>query len=342
LAYLSSGVIALNTKGELRIFNEAAIEILDVDLEKYIGLKLGHVGLAQSQLTFFFNTIEKQANSSDHKKKDEQIQVELVGPRGKQIITLRGTPLPDGGYVAVFEDSTHMVQVQRDAAWGEVARRLAHEIKNPLTPIQLSAERLSFKLEDKLAATEAKVLNRSVETIVNQVAAMKKMVNEFSEYARSPAPKLKQLNLNSLISEVVSLYEGEGNAETSKFTLSLSTLPCIVMGDSTMLRQVVHNLLKNAQDASAQGNDAEVLVQTTVSASEIVFSVQDNGCGFPEDLLPHAFEPYMTTKPNGTGLGLAIVKKIIDEHEAKIKVENLSGENGIAGAIVTIFFPMSE
>jgi nitrogen fixation/metabolism regulation signal transduction histidine kinase len=360
LAYLSSGVIALNGDGELRTFNEAAIEILDVDLNKYIGFNLVEVGLAQARLTSFLNTIMSQNNHTDPKKLDDHVQIELVGQRGKQIITLRGTRLPDGGYVAVFEDSTNMVQVQRDAAWGEVARRLAHEIKNPLTPIQLSAERIAHKLQDKLNEADAGVLNRSVDTIVNQVDAMKKMVNEFSEYARSPAPKLEDVDLNQLVSEVVSLYEG--NPDVNKVHLSLSATPSIIKGDLTMLRQVMHNLMQNALDAGkANGTEAapklsknEVSVNTIVDGPNVILTVQDTGCGFPVDLLHHAFEPYMTTKPHGTGLGLAIVKKIIDEHKGHIMIENIkpnadetllsSSENvpvEALGAIVTIHFPIN-
>lgn len=361
LAYLSSGVIALNGEGELRTFNEAATEILDVDLSKYIGFNLVEVGLAQVQLTSFLNTIMSQNNHTDPKQLDDHVQIELVGKRGKKIITLRGTRLPHGGYVAVFEDSTNMVQVQRNAAWGEVARRLAHEIKNPLTPIQLSAERIAHKLQDKLNEKDAGVLNRSVSTIVNQVDAMKKMVNEFSEYARSPAPELEKIDLNRLVSEVVSLYEG--NPAVNKVHLSLTPSSCIIQGDITMLRQVVHNLMQNALDAVKPGNDQaeatisnknEVSVKTLVEGSNVILTVQDNGCGFPVDLLHHAFEPYMTTKPHGTGLGLAIVKKIIDEHKGHIMIENIkpntdetlfsSSENeplAVLGAIVTIHFPIN-
>lgn len=346
LAYLSSGVIALNGDGQLRTFNEAAIQILGVDLTKYIGFHLDDISLAQVQISTILNKIMRQYKGADNAKSDVQVQIELVGQQGKQIITLRGTHLPDGGYVAVFDDSTNMVQVQRDAAWGEVARRLAHEIKNPLTPIQLSAERLSHKLQDKLDDQDAIVLKRSIATIVNQVDAMKQMVNEFSEYARSPAPKLMRLDLNVLVKEVASLYEVDGQSGSHQVSVHLAESPCMIMGDSTMLRQVIHNLLQNAQDACEKEN-AAVLVNTAIDQTHVILRVQDNGMGFPATLLPHAFEPYMTTKSHGTGLGLAVVKKIIDEHKGQIKIENITDHDGleesvdsrIIGAMVTIHFP---
>jgi nitrogen fixation/metabolism regulation signal transduction histidine kinase len=266
----------------------------------------------------------------------------LLSGQGKQILTLRGTRLPDGGYVAVFDDATTMIQAQRDAAWGEVARRLAHEIKNPLTPIQLSAERMAHKLVDKLDDSDADMLKRSTATIVNQVDALKRMVNEFSEYARSPAPQLQALDLNKLIQEVVSFYD----LPARKLHLSLEKQAPAIKGDSTMLRQVIHNLLQNAQDALIDQSDALIQVQTKSVGPMLVLTVTDNGTGFPAEMLAHAFEPYMTTKSHGTGLGLAIVKKIIEEHKGWIKIENLSdldanlADRPNSGAVVTISLPL--
>ena len=266
-----------------------------------------------------------------------QTQIELINTQGKQIITMRGTRLPDGGYVNVFDDATTMVQAQRDAAWGEVARRLAHEIKNPLTPIQLSAERMAHKLQGKLADADAKILVRSTETIVNQVDAMKRMVNEFSEYARAPAPKMQALDLNKLIEEVVTFYD----LPTISISLLLEKAPCDIGGDSTMLRQVIHNLLQNAQDALSNMPNANIVIETKISGSMLVLTVQDNGTGFPADMLQHAFEPYITSKPHGTGLGLAIVKKIVEEHKGSIKIENNHIESmPQAGAMVIIHLPL--
>jgi nitrogen fixation/metabolism regulation signal transduction histidine kinase len=328
LAHLSSGVIALNKRGELRTFNEAAVNILAIQLESYVGFTLDKITAKQVRLESFFQSIathnqliDSEKNAHTDIQKDELLtQIELVTGQGKQILTLRGTRLPDGGYVAVFDDATTMVQAQRDAAWGEVARRLAHEIKNPLTPIQLSAERMAHKLSHKLDNADAQMLKRSTETIVNQVDALKRMVNEFSEYARSPAPQLQKLDLNKLIREVVSFYDLPDN----KIILSLENKTCAIKGDSTMLRQVIHNLLQNAQDALADQANAIIEVKTKADGPMLVLTVEDNGMGFPEQMMLHAFEPYMTTKPHGTGLGLAIVKKIIEEHKGSIKIENLS------------------
>lgn len=383
LAHLSSGVLAFNDQGELRTFNQAASNILGVKLESYVGFTLDKIIAKQTRLESFLNAIAVHSAQDSIQssllnavplnghteppkilQKDEaQTQIELANTQGKQILTLRGTRLPDGGYVAVFDDATTMVQAQRDAAWGEVARRLAHEIKNPLTPIQLSAERMAHKLLHKLDAADAEMLKRSTETIVNQVSAMKTMVNEFSEYARSPAPQLERLNLNKLILEVTSLYDFSGGktqaiemsgnkSADSKIKLILETQPCNIKGDSTMLRQVLHNLLQNAQDALDKHATPLITVKTEALNGMLILTVEDNGSGFPVEMMLHAFEPYMTTKSHGTGLGLAIVKKIIDEHKGSIKIENVAhsifdtraelANNDIqkSGAIVTISIPL--
>lgn len=341
LAHLSSGVLALNERGELRTFNEATVSILGVSLESYVGFTPEKIIAKQAQLANFFQAIalnsQQEAGEKNGQKDEAQTQVELATAQGKQIITLRGTRLPDGGYVAVFDDATAMVQAQRDAAWGEVARRLAHEIKNPLTPIQLSAERMAHKLHDKLDAADAKILKRSTETIVNQVDALKNMVNEFSEYARSPAPRFDKLDLNMLIREVMSLYD----LPKIKMEQMLTAKACTIKGDSTMLRQVLHNLLQNAQDALVGKKAPVISVRTETVNGMLVLTVQDNGGGFAAEMMSHIFEPYMTTKPHGTGLGLAIVKKIVEEHKGSIKIENATGSDGEAsGAIVMITIPL--
>ncbi|MDP2152750.1 MAG: ATP-binding protein [Methylotenera sp.] len=341
LAHLSSGVLALNERSELRTFNEATVNILGVSLESYVGFTPEKIIEKQPNLASFFQAIAvsiQQENPQKSVQKEEvQAQVELVTAHGKKIITLRGTRLPDGGYVAVFDDATAMVQVQRDAAWGEVARRLAHEIKNPLTPIQLSAERMAHKLHSKLEEADAEILQRSTETIVNQVDALKKMVNEFSEYARSPTPHLENLDLNALIREIVSFYD----VPKIKVKLALTNKACPIKGDSTMLRQVLHNLMQNAQDALASTLMPMIQITTSVDDGMLILTVQDNGGGFPAEMMLHVFEPYMTTKPHGTGLGLAIVKKIIEEHKGNIKIENvLSDEANGSGAIITISIPL--
>ncbi|HOY71046.1 MAG TPA: ATP-binding protein [Methylotenera sp.] len=348
LAHLSSGVIAFNQRGELRTYNDAAANILSAPLDRYVGFTPDKIIEKQTRLASFFQVIiEALPNNAAEKGTTEsgvtstkdlpQTQIELINTQGKQIITMRGTRLPDGGYVNVFDDATTMVQAQRDAAWGEVARRLAHEIKNPLTPIQLSAERMAHKLQGKLADADAKILTRSTETIVNQVDAMKRMVNEFSEYARAPAPKMQALDLNKLIEEVVSFYD----LPAISISLLLEKAPCDIGGDSTMLRQVIHNLLQNAQDALSNLPNANIVIETKISGGMLVLTVQDNGTGFPADMLQHAFEPYITSKPHGTGLGLAIVKKIVEEHKGSIKIENnLTESMQQAGAMVSIHLPL--
>jgi nitrogen fixation/metabolism regulation signal transduction histidine kinase len=208
---------------------------------------------------------------------------------------------------------------------------LAHEIKNPLTPIQLSAERLEHKLASKLDAPDAEMLRRATDTIVNQVGAMKTMVNEFSEYARAPALNLAEVDLNSLIEDVLALYESMG----AEMNITLDPRLPAVMGDVTMLRQVLHNLLQNAQDALEGRSAPTIFISTAADGAEVKLSVKDNGDGFPVEIISRAFEPYMTTKRHGTGLGLAIVKKIVEEHKGSIRIEN--SEQG--GAIVTVTLP---
>jgi nitrogen fixation/metabolism regulation signal transduction histidine kinase len=226
-----------------------------------------------------------------------------------------------------------LLQAQRDAAWGEVARRLAHEIKNPLTPIQLSAERLEHKLAEKLDNADADMLRRATTTIVNQVAALKNMVDAFSEYARTPKLNLQRLNLNDLVLEVLALYENSACSINAQLAPELPE----IKGDVTLLRQIIHNLLRNAQDAVAEVAQPEIVLQTGVENGMVRMEIRDNGGGFPEHLLPRLFEPYVTTKPKGTGLGLAIVKKIVEEHNGKMHIENLAH-----GASIAVHFPRPE
>jgi len=235
--------------------------------------------------------------------------------------------LPAGARLLVFDDITDVVSAQRQIAWGEVARRVAHEIKNPLTPIQLSAERLQAKLEHKLDAGDRQMLIRSVATIAAQVQAMQRLVNDFRDYARMPSAQLKSLDLNDLVGDVLALY---GSAQESGVVVAERTpdLPPIA-GDATQLRQVIHNLVQNALDAVADQDDGRVRVVTECARSEdgavraVRLNVIDNGPGFSESVLKRAFEPYVTTKSRGTGLGLAVVKKIADEHGARVRLANL-------------------
>jgi nitrogen fixation/metabolism regulation signal transduction histidine kinase len=233
-----------------------------------------------------------------------------------------------------------MVSAQRAQAWGEVARRLAHEIKNPLTPIQLSAERLEMKLLGKVAEPEQILLKKSVKTIVDQVEAMKRLVNEFRDYARLPTADLKPLDLNYLVQDVLQLYD----ASAVHVSAELDELCPSIMGDAEQLRQVIHNLLQNAQDASeakgASSSSQEVLLRTQwiPSVQRVRLTVNDHGTGFPENILKRAFEPYVTTKSRGTGLGLAVVKKIADEHGARIDLSNRIADGLVVGAQVSLSF----
>jgi nitrogen fixation/metabolism regulation signal transduction histidine kinase len=225
------------------------------------------------------------------------------------------------------------LQSERQAAWGEVARRLAHEIKNPLTPIQLSAERLQHKLSSKLDSSDAKLLLRATDTIVGQVAAMKNMVTDFADYAKKPAVKLVHIDMHQLLHEVLGLYEDNSNP----ISLHLDAIQIRINGDATRLRQVVHNLLQNAFDALQYTKVGQIRLSTQNCSDGLKIIVEDNGCGFSPQVLARVFEPYMTTKPKGTGLGLPIVKKIVEEHGGSISIEN--GPTG--GASVTIILPIA-
>ena len=345
LAHLSSGVLAMNEQGELRTYNLIASNILGLPLAQFENQHFSNISKSQAFLTEFIQLLQSHfdlTKSKDQEKQELTKQLEIIRPQGKQQLLVRATRLPataGNGFVVVFDDITTMAQAQRDAAWGEVARRLAHEIKNPLTPIQLSAERLQHKLSAKLNIDDANMLQRATDTIVNQVTAMKSMVNEFSEYARAPSAILSKLNINKLIKDVSALYEDNAdNSGQAKITYNLMLGMPDIKGDATMLRQVLHNLMQNAQDALKQTPNPEILVQTTFNETTIKLLVKDNGQGFPLELLAHAFEPYVTTKAHGTGLGLAIVKKMIEEHAGQIKIEN----NASGGASVSIVLPIEK
>jgi nitrogen fixation/metabolism regulation signal transduction histidine kinase len=272
---------------------------------------------------------------------DEPWQLELQLKGTGKTLHARGAPLPratGGGYVLVFDDITQLIQAQRAIAWAEVARRLAHEIKNPLTPIQLSAERLEMKLGERLSREDADTLKRAIGTIVNQVAALKAMVDDFRDYAKLPAPMLGPLDLNRLVSEVLALYE---NSSVPVVRSLAAGLP-LVWADGTQIRQVIHNLVQNAQDAleneRALSAQAVIEVRTELAGDRVRLAVSDNGAGFPEALMDRIFEPYVTTKPRGTGLGLAIVKKIVDEHHGSVAIENRPSR----GASVSVLLPLAK
>ena len=332
LANLSAGVLAFDAELRLRSANPSASEILGLDCGPLIERPLEAWAECDASLAPLAREIAAAfgANAGEW---EQQTERETGG--GTQVLLLRGTRLPEPaetGYVVVFDDVTHLLQAQRDAAWAEVARRLAHEIKNPLTPIQLSAERMQFKLAPKLEQSDAEMLTRSTETIVNQVTALKHMVDAFSQYARTPEPTLRDVDLNGLVREVLRLYE----SLAPYIRLELARELPAVRGDPAQLRQVIHNLLQNAQDAMADMPDPSIVIRSEkAEPGKIRFSVTDNGTGFPENLMKRAFEPYVTTKPRGTGLGLVIVKKIVEEHGGEISIANVAPH----GARVSLVFP---
>jgi PAS domain S-box-containing protein len=333
LAHLSSGVLVVNEQFRLRSVNSSAAQILGISLLDMQDLPLAEIAVRHPLLRPFSDAVMQAFNEVT--SGEWQRQIERLSKNGDQILLMRGTRLStaaDNSYVVVFDDITYLLQAERQAAWGEVARRLAHEIKNPLTPIQLSAERLQHKLSAKLDSSDAQLLQRATQTIVSQVAAMKNMVTEFADYARAPAPKLMVLDMHLLLREVLGLYE----ANSSPTSLRLNAARAWVKGDATRLRQVIHNLLQNSYDALQNVTQREIILSTTEEGGALKLCVQDNGSGFPEHLLARAFEPYRTTKPKGTGLGLAIVKKIVEEHGGSIVIENVAA----GGTRVSVTLPL--
>jgi nitrogen fixation/metabolism regulation signal transduction histidine kinase len=330
LTNLSAGVLAFSADGRLRAANRGALTSLRSDLSSVENRALTdwseHTQFRDAILTGF---AEREGDWH------QQLEIDR-GDGDVQTLLLHGSRLPEGsggGFVVVFDDISQIISAQRNAAWAEVARRLAHEIKNPLTPIQLAAERLEMRLSEQLDEPGRNMLTRATQTIVNQVEALKALVNSFRDYARLPTPTLTSIDLNALIREVLVLYE---TAPKPILTELAADLPA-VKADSSQLRQVIHNLLQNAQHAIAEQADGRVLLSTRHDGRRIEFGLRDNGPGFPPATLPRAFEPYVTTKARGTGLGLAIVKKIIDEHRGEITLSNLPD----GGAEVRIRLPIA-
>jgi nitrogen fixation/metabolism regulation signal transduction histidine kinase len=346
---LSTGVMVFDHERNIETVNPGAAQILKLPLSAYRSRSLADVpGLEALAVAvwqrFELHRASPEAGEGDHWQ--DSFELQLAGA-DTQTLLLRGATLPHDSRLLVFDDITEVVSAQRSAAWSEVARRLAHEIKNPLTPIQLSAERLQHRLQGKLPPEDAGLLNRSVATIVSQVHAMQQLVNEFRDYARLPAAKLAPLDLNALVSDVLVLY-GEAIEGGRLAAVCAAGLPWIV-GDATQLRQVIHNLVQNGLDAVADRTDGYVRVVTEPVRNElgelraVRLAVQDNGPGFADRVLKRAFEPYVTTKSKGTGLGLAVVKKIADEHGARVRIGNRSaaeavGASGVAGAQVSLSF----
>jgi len=345
LARLSTGVISLEPDHTVRTANQAACNILGADVENVIGKPLVEAGKGSSLFEQFDLACSAHLDAGQTEWREQLV---LQGESGRRILmcactTLSGEDRSPGGFVIVFDDITALLQAQRDAAWGEVARRLAHEIKNPLTPIQLSAERIRRKLLGSMNEGEAQMLDRATHTIVQQVEAMKEMVNAFSEYARAPEMDVSRFDLNQLIAEVAELYRA-GNREAGRIARPKLTLdPALteIEADRGRLRQIIHNLLANAIEALEGARDPEIRVETRlVERAEgrlAEITVEDNGPGFRPDVIGQVFDPYVTTKSKGTGLGLAIVKKIVEEHGGRIEADNAR----TGGARVRIELPLT-
>ncbi|MBB2777743.1 UNVERIFIED_ORG: nitrogen fixation/metabolism regulation signal transduction histidine kinase [Comamonas terrigena] len=354
---LTSGVLVLDDAWHVLSINPSATRILRMPMAVYMGRRLDEVpslqvmaDMVREQFALFLGDRGADAGRDRWQQVLELPFHQDADPQGGEVphdkttLVVRGAELPQSRRLIVFDDISEIVSAQRSKAWAEVARRVAHEIKNPLTPIQLSAERLALKLNDKLEPADQALLNRSVKTIVDQVGAMLRLVNEFRDYARLPAAELQPLDLNALVLELLQLY-GEENAEVSVQAKLDPHCPWIA-GDTQQLRQVIHNLLQNAQDATLQQAQAlgvapvpvEISTQWVESSKRVRLSICDSGTGFAPHILQRAFEPYVTTKVRGTGLGLAVVKKIADEHGARIDLTNRLEGGLVKGAQVSLSF----
>ena len=342
LARLSTGVIALEADLRIRTANQASAAILNIDLENRVGEFLIDVAKGEPLLEQLVDVAQVHLSAGEYEWRE---QIVLRGDVGRRVLSCACTTLPGedndaAGYVIVFDDITALLQAQRDAAWGEVARRLAHEIKNPLTPIQLSAERMRRKYLDVMSEDDGKVLDRATHTIVQQVEAMKEMVNAFSEYARAPDVEIALFDMDKLVREVVDLYR----AQESGINIVLTSDPTMprVEADIGRVRQILHNLIRNSTEALEHTEDGRIDVH--VSGAEIdgidlvQIKVEDNGPGFKAGSVSQVFDPYVTTKPKGTGLGLAIVKKLVEEHVGTIRADNRKE----GGAAISIRLPLHE
>ncbi|OFN63345.1 PAS domain-containing sensor histidine kinase [Eikenella sp. HMSC061C02] len=332
LSSLTSGVVTLDNQGYLKACNSSAGQILMLDLAACSETSVHEwhkLGVAEALAAQVLLAILPTVDS------DKPVQLTYAAPDESRILLGKATRLPEdngAGTVLVFDDVTALVQAQKEAAWGEVAQRLAHEIRNPLTPIQLSAERLAWKLDGKLDDKDAAMLERATNTIVNQVAAMKDMVEAFRNYAKAPKLKLERIDLNVLAAELLVLYEGSN----CTFEADFSNIEAVVEADAGAMRQVLHNILKNGAEAAAADEQPKVFIQTAVQDEKVALNICNNGKSFSEDMLLHAFDPYVTDKPSGTGLGLPVVKKIIEEHKGRISLANRPE----GGACVKITLPL--
>ena len=342
LANLSTGVISLEADLRIRTVNKAAGAILDVDLKDYSGELLSDVAANNTVVQELYDVVKRQLDKGITVWHD-QIIVHAI--KGRRVLTCACTDLSSEaeenvGYVVVFDDITLQLQSQRDAAWGEVARRLAHEIKNPLTPIQLSAERLRQKYLKTMTSKDGEILDRSTHIIVEQVAAMRDMVNAFSDYARAPDMEISSFDIKILIDEVIDLYK-EQEARI-KILFSVNSIIEDFDADPGRIRQMMHNLIRNSIEAIDVRESGFIKINVNllkIKQTEMIeILVEDNGGGFEAESLGQIFDPYVTSKPKGTGLGLAIVKKLVEEHMGSITAENTKNN----GALIRILLPKNE
>ena len=342
LRRLSTGVLTLDGDRRLVTANHAATEILGVDLDAMIGATLDTLADRHPDLTpLVHNLLERFGQGTAQGQREGREEVGVATPQGRRTLVCSTASLAGGeGDVIVFDDVTEFIRAQRSAAWSEVARRLAHEIKNPLTPIQLAAERLRHKYLHKVQSIDAAQMDRLTRTIVQQVESMKEMVNAFSDYARTPAMRQVSIDLNALVLDVVELYRTASPAV--RFETRLGRPLPAVHADPDRLRQVLHNLLKNAVEACGGGEAPWVRTQTRPGGAHdeamVELSVHDSGAGFRDDVVDRIFEPYVTSKPKGTGLGLAIAKKIVEEHGGAVSGRNAPG----GGARITVLLPAAN
>ncbi|HKE49101.1 MAG TPA: ATP-binding protein [Rhodanobacteraceae bacterium] len=335
LERLSAGVLGFDQSGRLRIANRAAEAILGVSTASYLGRPLADLEREHPQLATFTEPLAQHLRGGLREWREELV---VDTADGRRVLMLRGTELPDdAGYVAVFDDLTVLNRAQRDAAWGEVARRLAHEVRNPLTPIQLAAERLRRRFLGRLSAEEGELIDRATHTIVSQVEALKTMVNAFGDYARPQAAALRPIALHALLDDVLDLYENDQRIGLAR---DLAEGEPLVRADAVRLRQALHNLIKNALEAIGDARKPQILVSTRIVRDDeqdfVELAVADNGPGLPSGFGDRWFEPYTTSKSKGTGLGLAVVKKIAEEHGGNIRAENRAQ----GGAVFTLRLPI--
>jgi nitrogen fixation/metabolism regulation signal transduction histidine kinase len=339
LSHITSGVLTVDDDGNINSSNPAACEIFSIDRTYFNHRSMDELGRNFPAMTTFLNAIRKHIQLDD----DWQAEVIFHGERGRKILHVRGTTLQIQSQsgreqVVVVDDLTELIQAQKDSAWSEMARRLAHEIKNPLTPIQLSAERLQQKLSSEISDDKKAMLDRYTRTIVQQVEAMKSMVNAFTDYARSPSPQSQAIELNDMLEAVATLYHHNDTDVEIRLKLQ-DNLPTIY-ADDIRLRQLLHNLIKNSLETISEGGWiclrsrlCKVFKQPSVE-----IEIEDSGEGIDPDIVGNLFEPYVTTKTGGSGLGLAIVQKIVDEHGGSVKVTNR--EKG--GAIFIVRIPIES